>query len=149
MICEASHLFRRTNAVVHSLRRALDVLGCRLPREAVIHLPYCWHNVPNTTDMVLLNREYRPIGVAGDWVNYADHPELMAPRHMVHSDYLTAAVPSHTLKDVALRTMFCNPGPDPRRWFFNDATDPRRGKKYRQRLAGLIQDNLDVLEDLP
>ncbi len=164
------------NMTINLLECALDILGCRLPRDAVIHLPYCWHTVPGTTDMILLNRLYKPIGVTwtgakvegrltypGEHVDYADYPELMVPRDLVHGAQPPAEVPSHTPKDLALRAMFCNPqrdgyfdvcigdhpGPDPRRWFYNDSTDPRRGKKCRQRLAGVIRDNLDALDDLP
>ena len=147
------------------LLMARDMLDSRLPKDALVCLPYCWHTVPNTTGMILLNRLYRPVSVtAGEYVDYADFPELMVPRYMIHDElYLPAEVPSHTPKDLALRAMFCNPqrdgyfdvcigdhpGPDPRRWFYNDSTDPRRGKKCRQRLAGVIRDNLDALDDLP
>lgn len=153
MIYEASHLFGRTNAntdtfpsmVTTLLLMARDMLDSRLPKGAIVHLPYVWHDVPGTTDMILLNRLYQPIGVTGGWVNYADYPELTVPRHMVHDDMLRNP-PRDCYFDVCTGY---HPGPDPRRWFYNDSTDPRRGKKYRQRLAGLIQDNLDVLEDLP
>jgi hypothetical protein len=132
------------------LLMARDMLDSRLPKDALVCLPYCWHTVPNTTGMILLNRLYRPVSVtAGEYVDYADFPELMVPRYMIHDElYLPAEVPSHTPNDMALHTMFCNPGSDPRRWFFNDCTDPRKGKKQRQRLAGVIRANLNALEEL-
>lgn len=148
------------NMTINLLECALDILGCRLPKTAIIQLPYCWHDVPGTNHMILLNRLYKPIGVmdgvaftrygvaADAWADYADYPELMAPRDLVHSDH--AARASHTPADLHRRALFCNPHPDdPRRWFFNDRTDPRQGKKYRDRLAAVIRDNIDALEAQP
>ncbi|MBE7567256.1 hypothetical protein [Acidithiobacillus sp. HP-11] len=133
------------NMVTILLSKAQDMLGQRLPKDAIIHLPYCWHDVPGTSDLILLNRLYKPIGVTcygakvegrltypGESVNYADFPELMAPRGSVHD----------------VENMLCNSIPNPRRWFFNDTNAPWDGKQNTQRLADLIQSNLYALDDL-
>jgi hypothetical protein len=145
------------NMVVRLLGCALDVLGCRLPREAIIHLPYCWHDVPGTSDLILLNRLYKPISVtagititrysmnAGDWVDYADYPELMAPRDLVHG--IESEIKPLWGDDVLVRKMYRTPL-HAGRWFHHDGNSPLSGKKYRRRLADLIQANLDVLEGL-
>jgi len=50
------------NQVIDSLMVAKDLLSRPLRKNASIHLPYCWHDVPGTTEMILLNRSYKPVG---------------------------------------------------------------------------------------
>ncbi|MBU2835192.1 MULTISPECIES: hypothetical protein [Acidithiobacillus] len=124
------------NMVTVLLSKAQDMLGQRLPKDAGIHLPYCWHDVPGTTEMILLNRSYKPVGNNSGgktWLDYADFPELLAPRAVIHG-----------IGGMRRNQSFPE---DPRQWFYNDLTAPQRGPVvYKQRLADLIQANLDALQ---
>lgn len=125
------------NQVIDSLMVAKELLSRPLHKNASIHLPYCWHDVPGTTEMILLNRLYKPVGNNSGgktWLAYADFPELVAPRAAIHG-----------IGGMRRNQSFPE---DPRQWFYNDLTAPQRGPMYKQRLADLIQANLDALESL-
>ena len=96
------------------------------------HLPYCWHPVADSDDLVLLSRNYKPIGAAPRriHVRYEDYPHLMAPREVIHS----------------VAGFHCNRNPEePARWFYNDGTAPWNGKRYAENLLALIRANIEAL----
>lgn len=123
------------NQVIDSLMVAKELLSRPLRKNASIYPPYCWHDAPGTTEMILLNRSYKPVGNNSGgktWLDYVDFPEFMAPRAVIHG-----------IGGMRRNQSFPE---DPRQWFYNDLTAPQRGPVYKQRLADLIQANLDALE---
>ena len=100
------------------------------------HLPYCWHPLADSDALVLLSRNYKPIGSAPRRieVRYEDYPHLMAPREVVHGI-----------------TGFCkgNHSPaEPARWFYNDVTAPWNGKRHAENLMKLIRANISALSEV-
>ena len=101
------------------------------------YLPYCWHPVADSDDLILLGRNYKPIGSAPRriTVRYEDYPHLMAPREVVHS---IAGFDPNTHHA---------PG-EPARWFYNDLTAPWNGKRHAENLLKLIRANIDALMEV-
>lgn len=100
------------------------------------HLPYCWHPVADSDDLILLSRNYKPIGAVPRriHVRYEDYPHLMAPREVIHS----------------VDGFHRNQNPEePARWFYDDGTAPWNGKRYAETLLKLIRANIAALEVEP
>lgn len=97
------------------------------------HLPYCWHPMAESDDLILLSRNYKPMGMAPRRISvrYEDYPQLTAPRTVIHG----------------LGGFHRNRSPDePARWFYNDVTAPWNGKRHAATLLDLIRASIDALQ---
>lgn len=95
-----------------------------------------WHPVADSDDLILLSRNYKPIGAVPRriHVRYEDYPHLMAPREVIHS----------------VDGFHRNQNPEePARWFYDDGTAPWNGKRYAETLLKLIRANIAALEVEP
>lgn len=111
--------------VRHALQSAIDLLRRYRTVESLrTATPYCFQPVANAERLILLNRNYKPVGHAGtDWVDHAEFPNLIVEKHRIV--YGLAQLASNWNGAF---------------YFFDDSCAPWHGAKCRERLIAIIRE---------